>query len=187
MNRVLDLDPLSALVNCDFGATYTYAGRFDDALRQYRATLDLEPHNNRGQMEMGWLLLHMGRVQEGLQLIEQALDRTVAIPAFLGIYALGLALAGRRRESLSALDGIRHTNPEGEFRSNMAPFALDALGLREEALTEFERAYERRDPHLRFLNVDPRAHLLRGEPRFQALVRKMGLDRPIGKTPARNR
>jgi Flp pilus assembly protein TadD len=40
MNRALDLDPLSAIVNCDFGATYTYAGRFDDALRQYRATLD---------------------------------------------------------------------------------------------------------------------------------------------------
>lgn len=178
MKLVLDLDPLSTMANCDLATACTYAGLYDEALRQYRTALDLEPNDARTRIEMGWTMLHVGQVQEGLNVIQGGLDQTAPIAPFLGIRALGLAMAGQRQEALHTLEEIRRASPQGQLSSNMSAFALDALGHREEALTEFERAYERRDPHLRFVNVDPRAALIRGEPRFQALIEKMGLARP---------
>jgi hypothetical protein len=120
-------------------------------------------------------LLHAGRITEGLDSIERGLEHISPAPTFLGIRALGLALAGRRHEALETLEEIRRSTHDGELVANMPIFALDALGMREEALAEIERAYERRDPHLRYIDVAPRSHLLSDEPRFQAVVRKMGL------------
>jgi hypothetical protein len=51
-----------------------------------------------------------------------------------------------------------------------------SLGEPAEAITWLERMYERRDPMLVYLKVKPHLDPLRGEPRFQALLKKVGLD-----------
>ena len=56
-------------------------------------------------------------------------------------------------------------------------FAWIAIGLneREQALTWLEQAYSERDPYLTLLNADPVYDRLRADPRFIALVQKIGL------------
>lgn len=57
------------------------------------------------------------------------------------------------------------------------PLAIVYIGMgqKEDALSWPERAYTLRDPSLVFLNVSRRLSPLRGEPRFQELLRKMKL------------
>lgn len=186
MRLVLELDPLSAMANCDLATAHTYAGMYEEALELYRSALEVDPQNLRIRVEFGWCMLQAGRVEEGLKAIEDALVG-VSIPPFEGMRALGLALAGRRGEALEKLDWLRTAYGDGRLHFNSPVFALDALGLREEALAEFEHAYDRRDTHLRLVNINPRAELLRGEPRFQALIRRMGLAGAAEQKSAQNR
>ena len=50
-----------------------------------------------------------------------------------------------------------------------------ALDERDQAFALLERAYAKHDPQLRFLNADPAVDLLRDDPRFQDLLRRVGL------------
>ena len=50
-----------------------------------------------------------------------------------------------------------------------------SLGERAEAITWLERMYEKRSGLLVYLKVEPHFDPLRGEPRFQALMEKVGL------------
>ena len=60
----------------------------------------------------------------------------------------------------------------------------NALGDREGALDLLERAYDERDVRLAFLGVDVRWKSLYPEPRFQALLRRMGLANAANQPPA---
>ena len=63
-------------------------------------------------------------------------------------------------------------------RKHIAPtrmaVAYVGLGEKDQALTWLEKAYEDRDENMAFLNVDPVFDSLRTEPRFTALLRRMG-------------
>jgi hypothetical protein len=49
------------------------------------------------------------------------------------------------------------------------------LGDNEAAFKSLERAYAAHDPQLQYIKVDPFLDPLRPDPRFQELVRKVGL------------
>jgi hypothetical protein len=57
------------------------------------------------------------------------------------------------------------------------------LGEKEEALNLLERAYEERYPWLMHLAVEPRLDPIRSEPRFKALLSRIGLDWPRESSP----
>jgi hypothetical protein len=48
-------------------------------------------------------------------------------------------------------------------------------GMPEEALDWFAKAYDAHDPNMPYLSIDPIFDDLRGNPRFQELLRKIGL------------
>jgi len=54
-----------------------------------------------------------------------------------------------------------------------------ALGEREEAFAAFERAYAAHDLQLQFLGADPSFDSLLGDPRFQDLMKRVGLPRKV--------
>jgi hypothetical protein len=48
-------------------------------------------------------------------------------------------------------------------------------GMGEEALEWLEKAYDKQDPNMPYINVDPIFDYLRDEPRFKALIEKLDL------------
>ena len=61
------------------------------------------------------------------------------------------------------------------IQQDIAPIYAD-LGEKDQALDWLERAYQARLGFLVGVKVDPGLYPLHGEPRFQALLEKMGLD-----------
>ena len=53
-------------------------------------------------------------------------------------------------------------------------YLLAALGRRDDALTWFERAVDERVSRMLFLRGDQRVEMLKGEPRFEALLSRIG-------------
>ncbi|MFQ5677755.1 MAG: hypothetical protein ACE5G1_17835, partial [bacterium] len=86
---------------------------------------------------------------------------------------------GQREKALAVLEDWKARWAKGNAdpfnSSNIAPIYA-ALGEKEQALDWLERAYEARLGFLVGVKVDPDYYPLHGEPRFQALLEKMGLD-----------
>jgi len=70
---------------------------------------------------------------------------------------------------------------ERSKRSYVTPWQVATLytraGMKEEALDWFEKAYDAHDPNMPYLSVDPVFDDLRAHPRFQAILKRMGLAR----------
>ena len=85
------------------------------------------------------------------------------------------AVMGKRDEAKRILTKLKIKRQ----RSFVSPAALGiisgALGEKDEAVAWLEKAYELRDPQLTYLKVGPRFTPLRSDPRFQDLLRRMGL------------
>jgi len=84
-----------------------------------------------------------------------------------------LAKAGYRKEAVDTLTRLKTT------REYVSPAELAVLyvGLdkKEEAIALLEKAYAAHDLQMQNLNVDPHYDGLRTDPRFQELVRRVGL------------
>ena len=93
------------------------------------------------------------------------------------VAALGhaYALAGKRDEALKVLDELKELSKEKRVSPGDMALLYTGLGQREQALEWLEKAYEERCGDLAYLKVDPRFDSLRSDPRFQNLLRRIGL------------
>ncbi len=171
--RALELDPLSMIINADVGTVLFNARRYDQAIEQYRKTLEMEPSFYYAHWELGQALEMKGMINEAMAEYEKAV-RLNDDPLPLGLLAHLYAKIGKRDQALEILVRLRAISTQ----RYVAPytFALIHLGLgeKDQALQFLERDYEDRDGYnIALVKVDPFLDPLRGDPRFEALVRKV--------------
>jgi len=177
MEAAVRLDPLSLPLNHQLSIALLAAGRVDDAEEQVRRTLDLDP-NFRAAIEAGgFIRVHRGDLEGALErwrrLPEVAGDR------FVGAAPIGFALArlGREEEAraqLHLLDERAVAFPQLNLSMDYA-LLYRGLGDVDECLRQLERAVEQRMGVTIFLATSPNWTELRGDPRFQALVDRVGV------------
>lgn len=64
--RAYELDPLSIIINARRGHTY-YARRYDEAIKQYKKTLELEPNFAIAHSRLGWTTTQKGMHREAVE------------------------------------------------------------------------------------------------------------------------
>ena len=83
---------------------------------------------------------------------------------------------GRREEARRILAKLKKLHEQELVPSGSIAILYGALGELDEAFAWLERAYEERDPELTYMKVpNRRFEPLRHDPRFQDLLRRMGL------------
>jgi len=92
-------------------------------------------------------------------------------PDLAYIYAVG----GRHPEAQKILARLLHISKQTPVAPGLVALIYVGLGNREEAFSWLERAYQQRSPMMAWLKVDPRFDSLRSDPRFQDLMRRVGL------------
>jgi tetratricopeptide (TPR) repeat protein len=171
------LDPLSSMVTVSAGTILQYAGRFGEALEQVEKALRLEPGKPVPYFVQGRVLTALGRYQE-------------ARAAFLKARALGLpepdridaelaaidAAEGRTAAANEALTTLEARAATGAVDPTLVAFVHGRLGQLDAAFNWLDRAYAERSMFLVWIKVDPRFKPLARDPRFPALVKRMGLD-----------
>jgi adenylate cyclase len=169
------LDPLAITIHTVLGHIYYLARRFDEALQHHLATVEMDPDNLRLHAWMARVYNATGQFEHGLKTLEAAMSR-VGRPAPLIVeQARFFAALGRVEEAylvIEELEGLRQT----EYVPPLFMGSIyRALGNYEEVFNRLEDAVRQRSGHLPFLSVEPSWDLLRQDPRFQALVEKLGL------------
>jgi TolB-like protein/DNA-binding winged helix-turn-helix (wHTH) protein/Tfp pilus assembly protein PilF len=170
--RALELDPLSPMTNEGVADAYLSARRYDLAVEQYQKTLELYPNQASSRDSLGWAYVYQGLYEKGIQEIQKSYGEDPSVsPELAYVYAVKGDL-GKARGILERLQNISKRAPVAAHH-----FALIYLGLgeKENALGWLDKARQQRSPMMAWLKVDPRFDNVRPDPRFQEMMRKVGL------------
>jgi serine/threonine protein kinase/Tfp pilus assembly protein PilF len=171
--RAIDLDPLSTEYNHNLGLTLFRGRRYDQAVEQFRKTLNLDPNDWITRTNLGWALISQGSLTEALNELRSVrqIDDNHYVLAALG---QAYALSGNRSEALKAIEQMREWSKERYVSPHSVALVYAGLGEKDLALEWLDKAVEMRSEHLGWLKVDPRVDSLRSDPRFSALMRRVG-------------
>jgi TolB-like protein/tetratricopeptide (TPR) repeat protein len=170
------LDPVSMVAETNLAILYSNAGRHDEALEACWRAIKMEPNLARPYDDLGRVLLEKANYSEAIAALQKAVhlsNRSARCLSSLG-YAYGIT--GNRDLARAILAELEELSSRRYIASSDFAIVHAGLGEREEAIGWLERAYEERDSHLPHLNVDPRLISLRTHARFQALLRRTGID-----------
>ena len=141
--------------------------------------LAMQPGNESAILARARVLEAQKRYPEALALANEAARLTGEPGVNLRVVVIRLqALAGQMKEAIAATQALERAGAEGTLRVRPRDLAYiyAALGRKADALTQFERALDERDPTLVYLGVAPRVDPLRDDPRFAAILAKIGLE-----------
>jgi tetratricopeptide (TPR) repeat protein len=170
--RAVELDPLSLIISADLGQDYFFARRYDEAIAQLRKTIEMDPRFHYAHWNLGEVWQLKGQLNEAIAAYRKAVELNDD-PFVVGLLGQAYARVGQREEAQKILARL---NEEAKSRYvHPYSFALIylALGDKERAIEEMERAYPERGRDVVLVKVDPMLDDLRGNPRFEALVQKV--------------
>lgn len=171
--KASELDPIGVPTAINTGAVFYNCRRYKEAIRELKRSAALDPSASALWTWIGIVYGGSGQYTAAVEAYQQAMrlgDRTAATQCD---YAYSLAKSNKRKEALTILQSLQSSK---EF---IPPSALAivfvGLGQTERALQLLETAYGNRDQLLQYIGVESQFDSLRGEPRFQTLLAKLGL------------
>jgi TolB-like protein/DNA-binding winged helix-turn-helix (wHTH) protein/Flp pilus assembly protein TadD len=172
--RALELDPLSPLTNEELADAHLSARHYDAAIEQYRKTLDLYPDQAAPRDSLGWAYVYQGKYEQGMEEIRKSIALYREDPSFSPEIAFIYGMTGRKGAAQKILDRLLSTSKTVPIAAHHFALIYIGMGKKDEAFAWLEKAYRQHSPMMAWLQVDQRFDSLRGEPRFQDLVRRVG-------------
>lgn len=173
--RAWEIEPSSANKIVIVGWIHYFRREYDQAIEQYGQTLEMDPNNQPARFRLGLAYVQKGMLDQAIAELERAVSlsgRNARHVAFLG-YAY--ALSGNRGKAQQLLTELQVRSRQ----TYVCPYdmAIIHLGLgdKERALEGLEKTDQERDDWFLQLKVEPVMDNLRSDPRFQDLVRRVGL------------
>ena len=172
-----DLDPLSPRISAEVGLFFYYVRRYDQALEELNKALEVDPHHFVTHELLGWVYEAMGKYEDAVQSYLRAIELGGGSKDPEADLASCYALMGRREEARKILDHLTEYS-KGHFISSVdMAFVFAALGEKDQVFAWLDKAFRERDPYLLDLRNYLRFAPLRSDPRFTALLRKIGLEK----------
>jgi TolB-like protein/DNA-binding winged helix-turn-helix (wHTH) protein len=176
--RIRQIDPLS--VSAELAMQQYWAGRYDPAIENARSVLAIDPNHYAGHLCLGLALEQKRQFPEAIVELQKAVDSSNE-QMWMAFVAHAKALAGDKagaRKILGDLEALSR-------RTYVSPFLFALvypdLGDKEQAFFWLEKCYQGREHDLVFSRVWPMFDSLRSDPRYQDLMRRVGLPPdPVG-------
>lgn len=175
LRKAQAVDPLSLGVQASVALAYYYAHDYEKAIEQCRFTLEMEERFWVIHMFAAWAHLQMGNLGEALAASERACNLGKTDPVALAAFGHAHALAGDHAKGLAVLTELTELAKNRYVPSGELAFLCIGLGNIEQAFGWLGKAEEEKALRLIYLKVEPRFDAIRSDPRFQDLLRKVGL------------
>jgi tetratricopeptide (TPR) repeat protein len=179
-----ELDPLSLIINVAVGWALYFSCRYDEAIEQLRRTVELDPNYPVTYWILGLLLRKTRCYELAITEGEKAVKLSGGSPLMRAALAHTFGTAGRTEEAFQILDDLTKLAK----KKYVAPYFFAGihigLGENDRAIEYLEKSYEEHSHWLIYLRIDPSMDGLRDNPRFQDLLRRVGLPELKAATPA---
>jgi tetratricopeptide (TPR) repeat protein len=169
--RAQELDPRT-FNGAQVGWILFQGRRYDEAIRELRTALTMEPKNPMAVWFLGYALIGAEQFDEAITTLEKASSLSDRSSAVLGVLVRAYAGAGRRTEALQVLDELRRRRQKGYVPPAAFLNAYLGLGDKEQAFVWLERSAEERSNIMQFLKVHPFFDSIRSDPRFAEYLRR---------------
>jgi DNA-binding winged helix-turn-helix (wHTH) protein/TolB-like protein len=173
MRRAHELDPLSVVINRDLGRTYLFAHQYDDAFRHSQDVVNLDPSSARDHSLLARLYEATGSYDKAIDeyLKADALSQTAeTVAALRGAWAASGWKGYWEKRLEIANERAKHAYVPAEEIAEI----YARLGQKDSAIVWVQKACEMRSMNPYYLKLDPMYDPLRSDPRFGALLNRMG-------------
>jgi TolB-like protein/tetratricopeptide (TPR) repeat protein len=171
----LKLDPVSTAAEARLARLLYIAGRLEEALESNRKVIEKAPNVPIAYDDRGRMLLAKGAWPEAIAALEKAVALSHRSGRYLASLGYAWGVTGRVDLARGILAELTAASQQRHVESFDFALVNAGLGDRDEAISWLERACTERDSHLPLLAVDPRLASLLTEPRFEALLKSIGL------------
>jgi DNA-binding winged helix-turn-helix (wHTH) protein/thioredoxin-like negative regulator of GroEL len=171
--KALERDPFSALVHLQISMSYWHQRRYDGAIEWADKALDLDPQHPHAREHLAGAYWKKGDFNRYLaESIEHAKRHGVPAAAF---DPFKQAHASGGRAGVFRLFLERASSQPQAFPAMQLALFYGEAGEMDRAFEHLERAIENHDPALVHLAIAPQWDSLRGDPRFNQCLERMGL------------
>jgi len=175
LRKAQNLDPLSPAIQTDIGFQLYYSRRYDEAIRHLTSTLEMNPNLPLAHLWLGRSYQDKGMYAEALGEFAQA-EKAMRhwLPA-IAARGMVLGLAGKRQEARTVLNEMRELAKKRYVTAYGVALVYAGLGDKDQAFLWLQRGIDERTHWLVWTKLDPRWNRLRDDPRFEDLLRRVGL------------
>jgi len=175
LERVQELDPLNPFVKARFGWMYYYLRDFDRAIELFKENVEFDPNNPLGHKGLREAYSKKGMYDKAIAEAEKVLElemRSVrAITSLGSIYGF----AGKKDKALELLSELEARSSKGYVSPFVVAEIYMGLGEMDKTFEWLEKAYEEREVSLIYITVPTPFDALNPDPRYEQLLKKMGL------------
>lgn len=175
MKHGQDLDPLSLIINVAIGWALYMARRYDEAIEQLQRAVELDPNYPVTHWILGLVHRNTGRYQLAIAEGEKAVALSAESPLMCAALAHSYAQAGQTEAARRVLSNLTQLAQHKYVAPHFFAGIHIGLGENDRAIQYLEKSYEEHSHWVIYLHIDPSMDGLRGHPRFQQLVRGVGL------------
>jgi len=175
IRKARDIDPTNLVINSDIAGILCYADRYDEAIEQCQKTLELDANFSMAHAQLGVAYWGKGMYDEALGPLRRAVDLEGEGSVRMIQLAMGYGFAGQKEKAQEFLRRLRKRDKTEYVDPTWIAGLYASIGDKEKALDWIEKSYDERSVAATALLVDTRFITLRSEPRYQAVLSRMGL------------
>ena len=171
----MNSDPLSLLTNLTLTGIFWITSQYDNAIAKAKEILSIDSNNTFAYWSLGNIYSSKGNFEEGIAQYQRA----IALGDYSAYANMAYAYArlGNTIKAREILADLKTKNIQPGYIANIYIY----LGEWDHAFEWLEKAYEEHDLFLLIIRalpskIDPKLDSIRTDPRFHALVKKMGLE-----------
>jgi TolB-like protein/tetratricopeptide (TPR) repeat protein/class 3 adenylate cyclase len=173
--RARELEPVFLLFRALEGMFLHHAGRNDEALLRLQKAQELDPNFWVTHLMLGRVYIQQRKYPDAIAEFTKARELSHGNSEVIASIGYVAALAGDKTKARAVLDELKTQSNQHYIPPVNIALVYNGLGDQNEALSWLEKACEERDVRLTFLKVDPRWNSLRSDPRFVAILKRIGL------------
>jgi serine/threonine-protein kinase len=168
-------EPQSLPKNLELGCASYYGRQYAQAIRQFRGTLAIYPNHPLAIFSLGRSLTQSGKADQAVSELRKAIQAIGPWPPLVSELGYALARAGKPDEARATLKTLADESHSRYVDPYLVASVQIGLGDKNAAFRELSRAVDERSASLPWLKVEPKWDPLHGDPRFNALLKRVGL------------